>query len=198
MPRLFYEQLFECNLQSSSRKKIKNLDINSWNWKLFLEVFKTYSDISARKSFVVNHAQSWNGNLNSIVFCSVMARTGINALVVRSKKSQKERSQMCFECKCRINNILGKKQWLSLPYSQCSLVIAHRCAEYESLRFDCSLELRIFFPTYARDMTQKHPCSWLYLTQHLNSGVCLKLADYQSKDIIRIYHRYESLYHPRR
>ena len=145
MPRLFYEQLFECNLQSSSRKKIKDLDISSWNWKLFLEVFKTYSDISARKSFVVNHAQSWNGNLNSIVFCSVTARTGINALVVRSKKSQKERTQMCFECKCRINNILGKKQWLSLPYSQCSLVIAHRCAEYESLRFDCSLELRIFF-----------------------------------------------------
>ena len=82
---------------------------------------------------------------SSTVFCSVTARTGINALVVMSKKSQKGRTQMCFECKCRINNILGKKQWPSLPYSQCSLVIAHRCAEYESLRFDCSLELRIFF-----------------------------------------------------
>ena len=82
---------------------------------------------------------------SSTVFCSVTARTGINALVVMSKKSQKGRTQMCFECKCRINNILGKKQWLSLAYSQCSLVIAHRCAEYESLRFDCSLDLRIFF-----------------------------------------------------
>ena len=64
-------------------------------------------------------------------------------------------------------------------------MIAHRCAEYESQRFDSSLELVIFFS----NLRPWHDAKTSFLifiscSTPKNSGVFLKLADYWLETVI--------------